>query len=103
MLRGAVGAGDSLLLLLGDGDESKGTSSIPRLLFLAARSAARSAPARSPRSVQHKASLFLLSGFFFFLSFCLYFCSISFFYKVGRCFKNAIEIERGSLPSVGRH
>lgn len=31
MLCGAVGAGDSLLLLLGDGDESKGRASVPRL------------------------------------------------------------------------
>jgi len=34
MLCGAVGAGDSLLLLLGDSVESKGRISVPRLLFL---------------------------------------------------------------------
>lgn len=33
MLRGAVGAGDRLLLLLGDSDESKGRISVPRLPF----------------------------------------------------------------------
>lgn len=33
MFRGAVGAGDSLLLLLGDSNESKGRISVPRLLF----------------------------------------------------------------------
>lgn len=33
MLCRAVGAGDSLLLLLGDSAESKGRASVPRLLF----------------------------------------------------------------------
>lgn len=37
MFCGAVGAGDSLLLLLGDSDESKGRISVPRLLFLSGR------------------------------------------------------------------
>lgn len=38
MFRGAVGAGDSLLLLLGDSAESKGRNFVPRLLSLASRS-----------------------------------------------------------------
>lgn len=38
MFCGAVGAGNSLLLLLGDSVESKGRISVPQLFFAATRS-----------------------------------------------------------------
>lgn len=90
MFCGAVGAGNSLLLLLGDSAESKGKVSVPRLLFLATRSVSGSVRRFSSRTKRRWSGVIWRCCAPFPLGFC-------------GCTDAVRDMIKGLLVSVGRH